>query len=373
MEVERKMAKAKIQLLLHHPFYGHLLLSLDFVEIGTLTMGVDGKRLFWSREFVEGLSNEELVGVFAHETLHLALDHLGRRGLRDKFKWNLAADHAVNPLVKKEGLALPEGILYDKKFENLPAERIYDLLPDLPPDKGGGSGKGEGKGISKNKSGWDDHSKWEDGEYDLPSWKAKVASAITAARFQGKYPGYLEELVGELLYPKLNWKIILRDFVQASVRNDYRLYPPNKKFLYIPVYMASLKGESIEIGASVDTSGSISSEEVRAFLSEVQGIMSSFDDFTIHLFQCDAGVHSYVVITPFEELPRKVVGRGGTSFIPVFEEVEKRNLRLSCLIFLTDGYGNYPSSPPLYPVLWVMSTGKTPPFGEVVRLGEERR
>src|SRR5262245_32104776 len=52
------------------------------------TMSTDGKALRYNPEFVNGLTQDELVGVVVHETLHCALGHHARMGNRDVEKWN---------------------------------------------------------------------------------------------------------------------------------------------------------------------------------------------------------------------------------------------------------------------------------------------
>ena len=50
-------------------------------------------------------------------------------------------------------------------------------------------------------------------------------------------------------------------------------------------------------------------------------------------------------------------GFGGTSFRPVFDRIEQlreeENLEPDCLIYFTDGCGEYPEKPPEYPVIFL--------------------
>ncbi|MHA2501978.1 MAG: VWA-like domain-containing protein, partial [Candidatus Kariarchaeaceae archaeon] len=72
---------------------------------------------------------------------------------------------------------------------------------------------------------------------------------------------------------------------------------------------------------------------------------------------------------PWEGRPFK--GRGGTSFIPVFQWVENRGDIPDLLIYFTDGYGSYPPSEPGYPVVWVMTTDHMPPWGDLIEYNNE--
>lgn len=98
-------------------------------------MATDGTTVFYNPGFVDSLSTAELVGVLAYEVMHPALQHHTRRGDREARRWNMAADYAINPLLVDAGLTLPADALRDDRFQNMSAERIYNLLAD---DVGGG-------------------------------------------------------------------------------------------------------------------------------------------------------------------------------------------------------------------------------------------
>ena len=91
-------------------------------------MATDGVALFYKPSFLDGLSDRELVGVLAHEVMHPAMQHHTRRGQRKPHLWNIACDHAINPILIGAQLALPEGALNDPRFTGMNAERIYSIL-----------------------------------------------------------------------------------------------------------------------------------------------------------------------------------------------------------------------------------------------------
>src|SRR5262245_58435237 len=103
--------RARTQLLVSQPFYGCLALHLALVEVDDAkfvdTMAVDGFSMFYHPPFVEGLSEQELVGVVAHEVTHCAYLHMTRRGHRDPKLWNVAGDFVINSDLKKAGFTLP--------------------------------------------------------------------------------------------------------------------------------------------------------------------------------------------------------------------------------------------------------------------------
>jgi len=79
-------------------------------------------------QFVNTLNPNQRVWQLAHETVHIALGHLYRRGERDPQIWNAAADHVVNLILKQAGYEIPEGRLHNNRFIGLTTEQVYDEL-----------------------------------------------------------------------------------------------------------------------------------------------------------------------------------------------------------------------------------------------------
>ena len=119
-------------------------------------MATDGRVLDYNPRFVTGLGPDELVGVLAHEVMHNALAHPGRRGLRDPTQWNVACDLAVNPLLVQAGFALPASRLMPGAgaYAHLPpgrsADEYYALLgPVHPPTPSDDTRTGDGDGEQR--------------------------------------------------------------------------------------------------------------------------------------------------------------------------------------------------------------------------------
>ena len=203
--------------------------------------------------------------------------------------------------------------------------------------------------------------------------KQKIASALEIAKREGKVPGGLEQIVEELLYPKLPWSDILRRFICSSVKDDYSYLKPSRKFLYRKLVFPSLHNPAVEaIVIAIDTSGSISHAELETFINEINSIIQQ-NIKKVVVVQCDADIQDIKEVTPPEMVESlRFKGRGGTDYRPVFEYVSKRtDLDVACLIYLTDlECSSYPPTPPPYPVLWVCTQKNytPPPFGEVLVL-----
>lgn len=169
-----KLQKAVNGLIFNHAFFAAILLKQRIIEDNSRpTMSVNGVELRFNRAFVEGLSHSVLMGVLAHEILHLTNKHHARAKGRDHDTWRKACDYAINPLVTQSGLALPEGALFDSRFAAQGAEEIYRTLmaeqpqPEPESDDNQESDTQDDKGESEGEGAGD--SQDSDSEGDTPS------------------------------------------------------------------------------------------------------------------------------------------------------------------------------------------------------------
>ena len=133
-----KLVTARIALLLKHPFFGNLATRLKLVNADDWcpTAGTDGRHFFYNTKFIDSLTPKEAEFLFGHEVLHNVFEHmLVRIGDRDPQLWNIAADYAVNQILKDSNIGeMPKGKkgenkgFQDDKYKDWASERIYDDL-----------------------------------------------------------------------------------------------------------------------------------------------------------------------------------------------------------------------------------------------------
>lgn len=193
---------------------------------------------------------------------------------------------------------------------------------------------------------------------------------------QGYLPGSLIEFIEGMLNPVIPWNSILHRFLQNTLMVDWHWSRPNRRYVYRKIFLPSVVKENLEAVIAIDTSGSISSNELRDFLSEVLGIIQNIASTKIYLISCDASVQDVIELEHGVSIDNKILpweeggglrGRGGTSFIPVFDYVRDKEIYPDVLIYFTDTYGTFPSSAPNYPVLWIKTTDGKIPWGEDIR------
>lgn len=358
MTALQALTKARTGLVLDHVFFGHLALRLKLVEDKTRpTAWTDGSRIGYNPNFINSLSVGKVKTLIAHEIMHCILCHHTRKGDREHQKWNRAADYAINLILAACGFEAIEGRLLDSQYVDMSAEAIYNLLPD---EEGDGCGCGEVRQATG-----------EEAARAEEDWRVAVAQAAQQAKAMGKLPGNLARLVDEIVNPCLDWRVILRRFVQQTASNDYSWFPPNRRYIYQNLYLPSVRSNSLPpMVIAVDTSGSIGSAEISQFASEITAILEEYKT-SCQVLYCDADVSSVEEFSS-DDLPLVLhpSGGGGTDFVPAFNWVDEQGIIPSCLIYLTDGCCNSYPDEPCYPVLWA-KTGRgmgEAPFGEEMEM-----
>jgi predicted metal-dependent peptidase len=373
-EITKKISDARAILMQKCPFWGYIACYLTPVQQNNIpSVATDGKHLFYNKDFLQARSIKDIMFIFAHEIAHILLGHIQKRQAPDKFKWNIACDYAANGRLQASGLQVPYDALIDREYSELSAEEIYKKLP---------------KDIEKwaEKVGLKKYRDFFESDILLPAsgkdsdLRELVRRAEEYTRRRGYLPAGVEEIINGILRPKVNWHRLLYLFMQDVVKNDYTYLRPNRRYMLEGIIMPSLYNHQIgKIVVALDTSDSISDKEIRQFLTEFVNLAKSLMVDELYFVTCDAKVHQFYRFKSYEvnfERLRKIKGRGGTDFRPVFEKIKEEGIRPACLVYLTDGYGEYPQTPPPYPVLWVLTCDYRsalpdmykPPFGKCIYL-----
>ncbi len=370
MDIGKRISRARARMIVHQPFYAAIAMRRKLVaDESCQTFYTNGKQWGYNPAFADKLTDDELVAVLAHEANHDALMHDLRRGERDPRGWNIAADLAINPMLKDAGLSLPAGGLFpDQADWDLSAEDHYAKLPESDKD-GSGDGDPGCCGEVRDNPGKGSPAEMAKAEQQR---KVEVVQAAQAARAQGTLPGSIERLVDALAAPVVDWREELREFVERSAGySDYTYSIPNRRYMGTGFILPSLIGEQCPpIVIAVDTSGSVDAELLQRFSSEVFGVLEQVRPQSVTVIYCDTGIQS-VEEFQADDLPEclRAVGGGGTDFIPPFQEVERLGIDPACLIYFTDLYCNSFPDDPGYPVLWAADAQPIePPFGRVVRI-----
>jgi len=366
MDHMKRLAKAKAGLILQHPFVGSIALSMPMRLDDTIqTACTNGKEIRFNPDFLDTLTDEQVTFLVAHECFHPMLDHVYRRQGRDPMKWNKAADYVINQLLvdEKIGRFIDGGCLDHNIYTagGGTSDGIYNILPEMSEE--GGAPGGTGADIE------DAPGSPAEQAQEQAEWRVKVAQAAQAAKMMGKLSANMKRFVDETLQPKVDWRDVLRRFVEKC-KTDMRSFSrPNRRFLSQGLYLPSVTGEALgEIAIAIDCSGSITNRVLSEFAVEVRTIKEDGDPSALHVIYFDSEVCHYDRFGRDDTLHIEPHGGGGTRFSPVFRFMDEHDINPIATVFLTDLYCNDFGDAPEHPVLWVSNGDDKAPWGEVVRI-----
>ncbi len=364
-----------LRLRMKSPFFGTLAMFARFVPSLTIPYAAtDGRDIFLNPEFLQSLPKEQQDGILLHEILHAALLHSLRLNEREPELWNIAADIVVNGTISRQtGIELPPGGLRDEQLEHLSVEEVYELLRsdeddrfeladlDILAMKAGDAGDYPARGLEQKER-----------ELLTAHWRQAIqqATAVARANQWGKLAIGSEREFEMVVNPQLDWKAQLWRFL---VRTPTDFLNFDRRFVGRGLYLEALQGESVRVYLAIDTSGSIGSETLRLFMSELDGILGSYPHLKCDLYYADTDLYGPYRLNVDTPIPPPE-GGGGTSFVPFFDRIAAtydEHTQAVC-IYLTDGFGEFPPATPVLPTLWVVTPGGLDvsqfPFGEAIRL-----
>lgn len=366
----KRVTAARTALILDEPFFGQLALKLKLVEdphCNPPTAWTDGVRLGYHPDFVTSLSQAELLAVVVHEVLHVTNGHPWRRDGRNFLQWNIACDAAINYIITESGFTLPKDCVDIPEHYGKSAEYIYPRLPEKYKKLAKGCGFPGGIGEVRDAPG---NGEAEESGCTESDWQQAVQAAAKIAKAMGKLPGGMERII-EASRSRTDWKSVLLRFAQQIAKADYTWRTPNKRYIASGLYLPSLHSEAMgPVAVGLDMSGSVDQTTLNVFGGAVMAIASQCRPERIDVIYCDSKVQAIDSYGPDDHIQLTAKGGGGTDFQPVFDALGGLETEPVCLIYLTDGWGTYPDTPPDIPVIWAMTTDYRPPFGEVVRIDE---
>lgn len=216
--------------------------------------------------------------------------------------------------------------------------------------------------FEKELNRFDDHSSWDDFDKVPEATKQLMQNNINTIlkntaeqveKMHGSIPGEFTELIEKLRQKKpevFNWKAYFRRLLgsiyDVNIRSTRRKV--SKRFDEAAGIQHKKK---VSILVAIDTSGSVSKEELQEFFSEIDYAYKAGAKVTI--LQCDTRINS---IDDYDgnNIP-DIKGRGGTDFNPPVNYYAEHKKDHASLIYFTDGEAPLPDRRP-QGMVWVISS-----------------
>lgn len=377
---ERKLSAAVVRLMNSKEFAdmaGILMLGSRTVSDDVPTACTNGRDEVYGRAFVKSLKPKELAFVIAHESMHKLYRQLvtwKKLFAENPRLANMAADYVVNlAIVNRDphgnvvSMPMRDGKpigLLDTRFEGMNTKEVFDLLKqEQEQEQGQGQGQGQEQPL-------DDHD-WESANSLSRAEQEQLAKDIdqairqgrvAAQRLHGTGAGGRDRELDALLYPKVDWREALREFVTSTCSGrDFSSWRRlNRRYLSQDLALPITVSERLErIVIAVDTSGSIQ-KELQRFLTEVKDIMEGLRPEYVDLIYWDTQVAAHEVYTEatLDTLLQSTKPRGGGGTAPrcVSDYLFRQGIKPQCVVMFTDGYVGSDWGQWDVPVLWCIAT-----------------
>ena len=372
------------------------------------TLATDGQRIIANPDFFFAQPLPVRAAAVCHEIGHAMFHHCqigwrmqqgqqqvivgGKSMDYDPTYANAAQDYVINAMLHESGVGkLGEGWLHDPNIATADDSWTDAYAKIYKKSKGNGGGGGGGGGSGKNPGQFDQHlapgtstgtdPSAQQNQANPQQWQAAIAGAMAVAQAAGRLPAGLAKKFGEFLEPKVSWTDhIAGIFARRVGGGAYDFRRPDRRMIVRDIVAPGRSGNgagTVVIGA--DSSGSIyaAPKVLERFFAEIASLLEEVRPKRILIMWCDAKVHRVDDVEDAMDMQavrhKGAAGGGGTSFVPVFEEIEKMGIedQVDALLYLTDGYGDFPDKDPgKYPVIWGNISGDAVkyPFGDVVNI-----
>ena len=327
--------------------------------------------LLYNPDLVNRTEDKHILTVLEHEGMHLLNKHVSRlirvvvnetNKLREFAKiniWNIAADCSVNvqanirnpiiiagdpwpPCLPKE-YNLEENKVTEHYYYELLKRSNVDKLPDNL--------------AFSNHDGW---MKNLQGVPDLSALSRKLEQHVqniikeSVKSFntdRGTLPAHVQELIKQALAPpKAPYYQIIRKLIRASRLSRFKRSPTkvNRKKGYvfllegdecvpqISPFPGKTRDRTFFIVVLIDTSGSMSVDDILEGLSGVKNIIEKDRHCYTVVLEVDAGVEKEYEVKRVRDIQFNIKGRGGTTLGPGLLRAKELGCDV-CLAF-TDGY-----------------------------------
>lgn len=321
--------------------------------------------------------------ILIHECLHIINEHIPRFKKIDtkigntKYSFNaqaanIAMDTAINQLHKiEETVDLFGGITLNAfkemiEDENVLPNETFEYYFNKMKQNAEKLIKKYGDGLEKMPT-QDDHNQWGEGGENGEYQKEVIKNAVKKAEKNtgvGHISGEIQLLINQLFESKINWKQELRRFMQGFIKYTKKVSRAKRHRRYGIIFPGKKKKYHAHIAVAIDTSGSMSDEDLKRCFTEIHKIAST-TDIQLTVIEADSNVTQVYPFDPKKEI--SVKGRGGTAYQPAFDKAIE--LGVNGIIYLGDMDAFDTPTDPNIPTLWgVIGSKQTPPgnFGKAI-------
>lgn len=370
-DIEKIVIKSIVEIARAKGFYAHIIQQFQRIHVKSphkIKTAAVGRmpnssyvKLYINDDYFEKIISESkdyVLGAIEHEIIHIALGHLFLE-FDDHKRGNVALDCVVNSYISSDKihdtwihpnnfgfpLRMSAKWYYDRLKDN---SNYQEMLNDLNPTSQDSYNKIENCNIS--------HTLWDNIKNDdlIENFIKDILnkSKEFCNGDYGDIHGDIIESIEDYMSHKksiLPWNNLLRKFV-ASNYSDILSYTKKRISKRFGTRPGVKKEDVLNLGIIIDTSGSMSLNQIEKFWNEIYWIHRN--NVNIWTYDCDCEIQG-----PFRyngKWDGKVHGRGGTDFQVALDQVSKKNY--DAIIYFTDGCALEVEKKYKIPILFCLTT-----------------
>ena len=325
-----------------------------------------GGYVYLNEKYFIDKSDAYLDEVMKIEMIRILLKHPYQRQLPNKLKMYISSNLTIanNTSFTTVKLKTTQDVFGSYEYDKECLEVIYDKLDiDIPEEQNNDKQNNKPQFNSSNKdcnskitslTKFDDGCSSEEDAYErCQFWKEddykneeinNIIGKIESSSSWGTIPGNVSDVIKKSLIPKFNYKAVFQQFRSTILSSEYQKtrMKPSRRFGYDA--MGAKRKNTTSILVAIDTSGSISDEELELAFGFIKGFFKyAVDKLDVIMFDYDIYPES---LTSVDKRTKnlKIKGRGGTSFEPIFKYIQNDNHNYDGVLIVTDGYAEVPST-----------------------------
>lgn len=296
---ENRLSIAYSKLSLREPFIAAVMTRIKReISDEVPTAATDGTRVIYNPDFMDKCSDEELFGLALHESLHIILMHMWRRGERDPKLWNFANDAIINAYIRSKQYQLPEGgVFVGWVRDSMDSEYVYKRMQkDQDEDQqqsGSGGGGGEEGDSDAQAGGFDGTGDLMDAPSDatMTDLEATIQASAEMAKACGQGSALIDNILKGTGKSRVDWRNEMRAMLTSASNDDYTYRRPSRRFIAQGTYLPSLYSEGLgPVLIAIDSSASMSERELCQIASETQQIFEDLNPAFVRVVYCDTQI-----------------------------------------------------------------------------------
>lgn len=397
---QAKLQAARLWIAHHRPYYASVLFRCPVVATDEVpTAAVDERwRILINPHYANRLSTTRFAAVLAHEINHVLRDHADRSdaagvvGAEKRTLWNIASDAELNDDLRDDDLDVDRDWIYPESIAqpiHRTAEEYYANLQQ-PSDRSlSGSSSTVGSGSTPDESTGQQAGPGSTGETVLGRppdpqcgpgacggisgssltadvtlneqhpgvshveariLRRRVAQDVERHARIGTVPSGLQSWAAELLTPKIDWRQQFSSALRAAVTTagvaDYDMRRFSRRSsISSDIRWPGMVTRLPNVAVVVDTSGSISDDDLQRSTAEIGGMLtsSSIAEESVRLIMVDVDIVDDRRLTNIRTVNRRAYG--GTDMRRGIDHALRSRPNPDVIVILTDGHTPWPERP----------------------------